>query len=218
MNLIVSDFDGTLYSDKYDENINLVEKIRKNNIFVIATGRSISSLKKDLKIKCDYYICNDGSYILDKDENILTQNIINSNTVKTIYSRIIDLNYKEYYFQNINSYSSKIKEDTNKIFIKIDTTRNTDSDLEYILNNLNDVYAYKSQNWINIMSIKSTKENAIEYLSKNNDFNNIYVVGNDINDYGMIKKYNGYLITENNYRKYNCISSFQDLRKIINND
>ena len=49
MKLIVSDFDGTFFDNNYDKNIELINKYSDD--FVIATGRNIKSLKKDLKIK-----------------------------------------------------------------------------------------------------------------------------------------------------------------------
>jgi len=46
-NILVSDFDSTLYTNEENMKIN-VKKIkefrRKNNLFIIATGRSYSSL------------------------------------------------------------------------------------------------------------------------------------------------------------------------------
>jgi len=76
MDLLVTDFDGTFYDNNYENNIKFIESLSNIN-FVIATGRNFPSLKKDLKIKCDYYICNDGGYILDKDYNLIYRNHIN---------------------------------------------------------------------------------------------------------------------------------------------
>ncbi|MBE6139215.1 MAG: hypothetical protein E7174_01735 [Firmicutes bacterium] len=215
MNLIVTDFDGTFYDKNYDKNIELIKKY--NNIdFVIATGRNFTSLKKDLKINCKYYICNDGGYILDNNYNLLYRNSINKETVKTIHSRIIELGY-DYFFDNINTFSKDIVNNINKISIKI-KDNNAEEDMKYILNELNDVYAYISTNWINILSIDSKKGNAIDYISKLNNYKNIYVVGNDINDYDMLKKYNGYFISKKESNNFNTIKCFLELKNIIKND
>ena len=60
MKIIVSDFDGTLYLNNHivcQEKIN--KFVKEGNIFIIATGRNIVSLKKDLDkfpLNVSYYI------------------------------------------------------------------------------------------------------------------------------------------------------------------
>ena len=213
MNLLVTDFDGTFYDSNYKKNIEFIENL--NNIdFVIATGRNFSFLKEDLKIKCDYYICNDGGYILDKNLKLIYRNYINKNTVETIYSRILELNYKDYFFDNVNECSNKIIDNINKISIRIENDK-TDGDILYLLDGLDDVYAYISTNWINILSIESKKSNGIDFITNINKYKNIYVVGNDINDYDMIKKYNGYFIGSTNIDNFNTINNFLELKMKI---
>ena len=216
MNLLVTDFDGTLYDKNYNENIEFLNELKKFDI-VIATGRNFSSLKNDLKIKCKYYICNDGGYILDDNNNLLYRNKINNNTVKTIYDRIIELGYKDYFFDNINEFSCEIIKDINKISVKI-KDNNALKDMKYIIKDLNDVYAYISTNWINILSIDSKKGNAIDFITKLKNYDNIYVIGNDINDYDMLKKYNGYFISKETNKEFNTTKNFIDLKTIIKND
>lgn len=218
MNLIVSDFDGTFFDDNYEKNIEFINSCRDKNNFVIATGRNFNYLKTDLKIKCDYYICNDGGYILDSKENIIYKNIIEPKTVNEIYSRILKLNYKEYYFDNIISATSRPTDNIDKIFIRLEGLNNIKENIKYLIDGLDDIYAYKSTNWINIMSINSNKDKAIDYLVEHNNFDNVYVIGNDVNDYAMIKRYNGYLITNKSNNDFNCVNSFMDLKNIIEND
>ena len=215
MNLLVTDFDGTFYDNNYKKNIELIKKYN-NFDFVIATGRNFPSLKKDLKIKCKYYICNDGGYILNKDYSIIYRNYINKDTVEKIYSRLKELKYNDYFLDNINTFSKNIIDDVNKISIRINN--NAKEDINYLLNGLDDVYAYISTNWINIISIDSTKEKAIEYISKLNNYKKIYTIGNDINDYDMLKIYNGYFITNDSNNKFNTLNNFLELENIIKND
>lgn len=216
MNLLVTDFDGTFYDNNYKKNIELINKY--NNIdFVIATGRNYPSLKKDLKIDCDYYICNDGGYILDKNNNLLYRNYIDKNTAETIYYRIIELGYDDYFFDNIDTFSKNIIDNINKISVRI-KDNNTLKDIEYLLKDLCNVYAYISTNWINILNIDSKKVNAVDFISKLKKYNNIYVIGNDINDYDMLKKYNGYYINNKEKKKFNIINNFLELEGIIKND
>lgn len=216
MNLLVTDFDGTLFDNNYENNIKFIEELN-NTYFVIATGRNYPSLKEDLKVKCDYYICNDGGYILDKDLNLLYRNYINKNTVETVYSRILELGYNDYFLDNIDEFSKELIDNVNKISVRIQND-NPDEDIKYLLEGLDDIYAYISTNWINILSVESKKSYGIDYLTNLNKYNNIYVVGNDINDYDMLKKYNGYFIDNSNNTEFNTINNFLELKDIIKND
>lgn len=119
----------------------MVERL-KNFDFVIITGRNFQYLKKDLKIECKYYICNDGGYILDNNLNLLYRNFIAENTVNKIYCRILELGYTDYFFDSVEEISNSIINDVNKISIKI-MDNNAFKDLEYLLKDLDDVYAYR---------------------------------------------------------------------------
>lgn len=219
MNLIVSDFDGTFFDENYNKNIELINKNKDNFDFVIATGRSIFSLEKDLKVNCKYYICNDGGYILDSNKNIIYKKYIDFGTVNEMHKRIKDLGCTEFYFDNINEISTVPIEPVNKILVKLNHDGNDEKNMNNILNGIKKAYGYISDNWINIMSIESAKENGVDFISKLENYDNIYVVGNDINDYKMLKKYNGYLVSNKNIYGFNIINSFQDLKdkiKMIN--
>lgn len=216
MNLLVTDFDGTFYDENYEKNIELIKKYKTLD-FVIATGRNYPSLKKDLKINCTYYICNDGGYILDNDENVLYRNYISNETVKIIYSRMLELGFNDYFFDNIDTFSKDIIDNINKISIRI-RNNNPEEDINYLLNGLDDVYGYISTNWINILSVDSKKSNGIDFVLNLKKYKNIYVIGNDINDYDMLEKYNGYFITNKNNKEFNIVKNFLDLESIIKND
>ena len=82
-----------------------------------------------------------------------------------------------------------------------------------------DVYAYLSTNHLNITSSKTNKEKALEYLIKVENYNpnNIYVIGDEINDYEMLQKYNGGVIKnhnkkldELNLKEYNNLKEYID--------
>ena len=216
MNLLVSDFDGTFFDNNYKNNIKFIKKTH-NIDFVIATGRNFSSLKQDLKIKCKYYICNDGGYVLDSNYNLLYKNTINPKTIKIIYDRIKKLEYDEYFFDNIKCISKNILNNVNKVSIKIKGNI-PNNDIKYLIDGLTDVYAYVSTNWININSIESKKSKAIDFILNLNKYDKIYVIGNDINDVDMIKKYNGYFIDKKENSKFNILNSFLELESKIKND
>jgi len=191
MKILVSDFDLTLFDNNYDENIEIINSLTENdNIFVIATGRSIELLKKDLKkINFKYLICSDGSVILDDKFNILKSIVFD----KKIITEIITL----------------LKNDSNLINLKIDENINGISgvyavfnDLGYAREKLNyiishyDVNGYVSTHGINIINKGVSKVTGIEYIKKliNVEDNDIYTIGDNVNDLEMISKYNGYMI------------------------
>lgn len=208
MKLIVSDFDGTFYDENYLENIDFIKSL-KDVDFVIATGRNYESLKKDLKIDCKYYICNDGGYILDNNENVIYKNYMNDDSIKIVYDRMKELNFSKYFFDYVDHFDEDLKPKVNKLSIR-KKDNNTYSDMKYMFKGIDDIYGYLSENWINILSIESKKELAIEKIKSNYD--EVIVIGNEINDYEMIKKYNGYLINKQINNDENIINKFLDLK------
>lgn len=75
--LLVSDYDGTFYSDLRNLKINIkaIEKFRKaGNLFAISTGRAYDSIKKECEkhnIPYDYLFCNDGAVLFNKDDGLI---------------------------------------------------------------------------------------------------------------------------------------------------
>ncbi len=215
MNALISDFDGTFYDDNYSENINFINNL--NIDFIIATGRHYFSLKDDLKIYCKYYICNDGAYILDSNQNFIYKNSIKEEDAKIIYKRIQELKINDFFLDSYDKLTTDLIYPINKFSIKIKNKKTAKNILSKLIYNLDNVYGYLSENYINILNINSTKDIAIDFLVKKEKYNKVYVVGNEINDYNMINKYNGYLITKNKKRDFNCISQFLELKNIIKN-
>lgn len=192
MKVIVSDFDGTLYRNNeiiYQDKIN--KFVNTGNIFIIATGRNMTSLKKDLDkfiISPSYYICNDGAIILDQYYNVIYRTDIDSSIVRPIYNELKNNdNVLEVLIDTGNGYIDDVNRSTNKLI-----ARYYDKDKAIkLVNILNSKYpsilGYVSNNWINITKKTETKGKAIEFLSNYYNFNKyqIYVIGNDINDISM---------------------------------
>lgn len=198
MKLVVSDFDLTLFDSNYDENIKLInEFVQKDNVFVIATGRSFKNLKKDIEnknINFKYLICSDGAVILDEKFNLLKSTVFHKNVI----DEIIDM----------------LKKDSNLIYLEIDKSSQGISgvycvfnSIEYAKAKLNDILSkydvggYVSTHGINVINKNISKVNGIEYIKNilNIDASNIYTVGDNINDLEMINKYNGYMIGSNDH-------------------
>lgn len=210
MKLIVSDFDLTFFDENYDENIELINNfVDKGNMLVIATGRSCELLKKEIEnknIKFKYLICSDGAVILDENLNILRQIVFDD-----YITEIIEI----------------LKKDTNLLSIDIDSNNLGISgvycvfnDMEYakkvlenILNKYN-VDGYVTNHGINIINKGISKLDGIDYIKdilkiKEED---IYTVGDNVNDLEMIEKYNGYWINGN---KVNNVDNFKEFIKLI---
>lgn len=213
MKALFSDFDGTFYDDNYIENIKFIENLGID--FIIATGRHYFSLKNDLKIDCKYYICNDGAYILDSNKNCIYKNSINNSDVETIYKRIKKLGIEDFFLDSYDKLTKDLTYPVNKFSVKIINRETAMDTLSKLISNLDNVYGYLSENYINILNFNSTKETAIDYLVKKENYEKVYVVGNEINDYNMINKYDGYLVTKEKNNNFNCINKFKELKEII---
>ena len=195
MKILASDFDGTLYDDKYEENLEYIKSL-KNIELIVTTGRDHISLFNDFKLESNYYILGDGSYIMNKNKEIVYIKPIKKETCKILKDRIKKLKYTKYWFISFNDEVAKLE-------VKIEDRETAENDLKYMINGLDDV------------DNNAKKEIAIEYLDSINHYEKIYTVGDGPTDYGMLKKYNGYLITKKAKKEFNCIDNFLELKDII---
>ena len=89
---IFCDLDGTLYNNGIsDEDVKAIEEIEKEGvIFHVATGRVFKQACDMIsnKIKLNgYFICENGSFIFDKDENLIFKEPIDDYLVRKIINR-----------------------------------------------------------------------------------------------------------------------------------
>lgn len=208
--ILISDYDGTLYTNETSmkENIKMINEFRKNgNLFAIATGRpycrTITQVEK-YNIPYDYLIVGNGSFVVDKNNNVIIHNLINSMTLKQI---IEDLEKNEEileitYYGTYQQYKSIDYNNTTYIMLKIKNKNIANKTIDYLNKNYSGINSYNSFNsseysLIDIISDNSQKCNAIkEIVAKENiDFNNVYTIGDSSNDIEMIKAYNGYGMT-----------------------
>ena len=211
MKAIISDFDGTLFDTKIKENIIGVNKfVNEGNIFVLATGRTYQSIKKmvlEYKIPYHYLICSDGMCIYNQNDNLIYEKYLEKDFVDKIINFCLNYNSDIVIKYDNNNDICDFNEKVSRILISasIDVKKQL---CDLLNNSFDDVYAYLSTNWLNISSINSDKTVAIKYIKDLLTLDDIYVIGNDVNDYAMIKYFNGYLINHN-------ISSFDELLKKI---
>lgn len=224
--VLVVDYDRTLFINNDDmlNNINSINKFRENgNIFIIATGRTYNSLKREIdkyNIEYDYLILNHGSLVIKKDKSTLFHYKIDKNILFDITSYLSKYKPKSvmysYYTEDTNDINNP---DISKITIgfqkDIETFKKVMMDVVKKYNNKLNIYF--TQNFeIEIISKETNKSKAIDLLMKKANFKkeNIYTIGDSYTDIDMINDYNGscmeksidILKNNKNIKKYSSVS------------
>lgn len=200
MNLLVSDYDDTLYTNNYSIylNIEAIKKFRNNgNLFVISTARNFDSIKKEIKkynIPYDYLNCINGSLLFDNKDNLLKIDYINKDNANNIF-RLLEKN-------DLNTHKITYYDEKN-------TTNNLDNcvELGISVNDIRNIYKYYKilSHFKDDMSFeffynkffiknKKNKSDGIKDLQEliDIDSKDIYTIGDNINDLEMLQQYNGY--------------------------
>lgn len=235
MKLLVSDFDGTYYTNETDiylNNKSINNWIDNHNIFMLSSGRSFKSLKemtKKYNINYQYLSCCDGSILYDKNDKIIIKYPLNPNIINKF------LNLKNYakieriQFSYPDDYYSKKKDDE---LIGLNLVIKNEYVTEKFLKEFNllkdkyqefDFLAY-SHDEITFFCLKNkgiNKSSTIKYLQDklNLNYHDIYVFGDNQNDYEMLKHYQGYYIgNANSDIKNICIKGFNNIYEFFNDD
>ncbi len=205
MKLIASDYDDTFYKDDESVNINkeYVDNFRnKGNYFVFATGRSFEDFmkKKDTyNLEYDYLIINHGATVLDKDNNVLFNNIIDDSVVSSI-RECLDLDTAISYFC-CQTYKSRMDfRDLN--LTKINSKYSTSEECFKIVDILNKKFGdyikayYVNHNNVEVIKKGTNKKEAIKKLGEYLNINkkDIYTIGDSYSDMEMIEGFNGYAV------------------------
>jgi len=205
-NILVSDFDSTLYTDLENMKINVlkIKEFRKRkNLFVIATGRFFSSLIKKIDefgIETDYLILNNGSVILDKDYNLIKYYEIKKKDALNLLNDLKDFKtINETIIFDIFSTVSKIDEtnEITKISLILNSLLEVSKITEIINKKYKDLKCYLIiHNFINLEIINKTtdKSIAVTDILQIEKESNVFVIGDGNNDVEMIKKFNGFAI------------------------
>lgn len=195
MKLLVSDYDNTLKCNILDLKINIYylnKFIKDGNIFLLNTGRSYNSIIKEInkyKIPYHYLSCNDGNILFNSNNNILYISSLNN----VIYNELIKLknNYNIIintikYLNNILEYEIIISK-LDKLFLL---------NLDKIMIKYNMCYKVFKEKEIHIYIYHKdiSKSKPIKLVSnlENINKNDIYTIGDNINDFEMLRDYNGY--------------------------
>ena len=231
--MLVSDYDGTFYTDEDNVKLNVeeVEKFRRlNNLFVIATGRSyydFGKKKKKYDIKYDYLVINHGATILNKEEETISNYVIDEN-VKLDLVKELDLQDQETMFacSGLESRVSIKNKNITKINKKYRTLEEAKKVNDYINKKYKDKvesYLLPTSNAVEVISAKTNKAKAVQELSnlENIKKDNVYTIGDSYNDVEMIEKFNGYSIENakeevKKVSKGECSSVSKLIKKLIN--
>lgn len=201
MKLLVTDFDGTLYTDDYNKNIEALNKFKqKGNKIVIATGRYLSALKEDLdkRVDYDYLICTDGSIIYDNNDNVIYKELLDKESCEYVINQLRKLEeVNNIYCLNGDKLLDYDEYDnTNAIIASFEDRKVVEEYFENILKEVPSLHGYISTKWINITSKKVSKKTAIDIITSRLKLskNDVIVFGDNINDIDMINYYDGYIV------------------------
>ena len=202
MKILASDFDKTLYideEDKLNKNIEAIKKfIINGNLFCIITGRNYSNLKVLLdkyNIPYSYLICQDGAKIYNNMDYCINTISLNSNVVEEICNLLDSKDYTYYLDDGYNVTNNR--DDCVKIVIVCENKDEGKKIIDYVKENI-DVYIYMSSKHINIVDKSVNKSNSLKKLVEleNLNINDIYVIGDEVNDLEMLKHFKGAMMKE----------------------
>lgn len=219
MKMLVSDYDNT-FSVDIKNNINSVQNFMKNNIFVIATGRSFIDFKKveeKYNIKYNYLIIDHGATIVYDDEIIYTKCIDND-----VLKNLINLLNNNIVFLCSGLKKTNILENVTKINVHYDDIETSKKINDFLNTNYKDyINSYLINPYtIEITSNLASKKIAIDYLNNLLNIDSIYTIGDSYSDIDMIKSYNGFAMKDcvDELNKIKKVSSVSEVINLIEND
>ena len=232
MNLLVSDYDGTLFTNENDILINcrtIEEFIKKGNKFLLSSGRPYDSLKRQVekyKIPYSYLGTSDGNFMFDSNDNLIMENYMSKKIVRdleelkklNIYERIQyaypNTNSEEYKKDSLGSIAFVIKEDKITSDFTNEYNRLKQENPKYQF----DIYGYGDTYYYMIRPMGINKSSPIIHLEKklNIPKRKIYTIGDNDNDIEMIKDYNGFMIGNNFELKNVSLKRYDAVHELIN--
>lgn len=205
MQIIASDFDNTIYYEGRDElNKKNIESIRKfineGNIFIIITGRNFTRLKKTIdenNIPYTYLVCEDGAKLFNSEDICIDSTYLDEEEIVKVKQVLEDL--KADYYLDDGYKETNSHPDCVKIVVRTSSLDEKEKILNEIYDKIN-VHIYASRNHVNIIHKTVNKEYALRRLFDREklDYSKLHTVGDDLNDYEMLKAFDGVVIKEHN--------------------
>lgn len=196
MKILVSDYDDTFYTSKYNIKLN-VKKIKEfreaGNLFAIATGRGFESIKHAIntyQIPYDYLICMDGLTTFDSEDNILWSKPFNDNENEIINTLISNFSH----FKLSSSFTATENDkDILGYSLLSPHYKSIRQFIAEVKEQLPNTYIQEGLLYCYIYKALTNKSVALQQLTNTLqiDKTNVYTIGNDRNDYEMIRDFNG---------------------------
>lgn len=216
---IFCDLDGTLYHNGINkEDIDVIKNIEKKGVkFNIATGRifrqAYSMTKDSLHIN-GYYICENGSFIHDKNHQMIYKGTIDDDLVRKVIDRFKSSKAHIYFkhdgkiilLDDIHTFKKYTSDYIiNPKFVNQDSFDNLVGNIGVVSNDEEELYRielylksefdevldiyFSSEHTLNIVPKGVSKRKSIEYICDILDINEdeIATIGNSPNDINMLQ-------------------------------
>lgn len=203
MKILASDFDNTIYYlDNEEQNKKNAEAIQKfvsyGNIFCIITGRNYTELKKlltELHIPYSYLVCEDGAKIFNNMDYCIDTTLLEKSEIEKI-KKLLDEEGCDYFLDDGYN-KTEYLEDVVKIVVNCTDEKEKDRIVRIVKEKF-DVHIYASRFHVNIIHKTVNKKAALKTLMnlEELDYNLLHVIGDNDNDYEMLKEFNGKVITK----------------------
>ncbi len=228
MKILASDFDDTIYfEDDVEKSIKNIKAIKEfvsfGNSFCIITGRNYSDVKlllNEYNIPYTYLICEDGAKIFNNMDYCIDTIYMDKELIKEIINILEEYNY-DYYLDDGYNKTNNIN-DCVKVVVNCSEKDKQVEIVNKIKKNIK-VYVYASKYHINIVNFSVNKANALKRLLniENLSYNNLHVIGDNSNDYEMVKNFSGAIMKKHHSllndlgkKEYNELSDYiNDLLK-----
>ena len=200
MKILASDFDNTIYFPDNENvtksNIESIKKfITKGNIFCIITGRNYTDLKvflNEYNIPYSYLICEDGAKIFNNMDYCIDTTYLDEEMIERV-RKILDEIDCDYYLDDGYNKTEYLK-DVVKIVVNCKDKKEKDKIVSIIKEKV-DIHIYASRTHVNIINKIVNKKYALNKLIELENLNaKIFVIGDNDNDYEMIKNFEGGVI------------------------
>ena len=199
MKLLASDYDRTLYTNEKNLMLNMkaIKKFRLYcNKFVLVTGRSFKSIKKEIEyynIKYDYLACNNGLIVFDDKDNIIDSSLLVQADLNYIYELLNgNKDVKRFEFYGVNDCVYELN-NILEVYVKFKNIKILKQYKKYIETGRAGIRCFTIGNKM-FISNNRTKADAVEFIRNLDDIDidDVYTVGDSVNDLEMLERYNGH--------------------------
>lgn len=226
MKLLASDFDGTLAIHNCVPEINYeyIELLRKQgHHFAIVTGRGEMAVIDNMRPMFDYILATSGSYIVNNLGNVIYRSLLAKEQLLQMISIARNSNACSYEISNgcfasltylvpvdkhpyqslkkfLKSFSgveSELLEADLNVQFSIAFYNEADRDQALLeLEKIEGIHIHINGLYVDITNSACSKQTAIEYLNSINQYDQIFAIGDALNDYEMVKSNYGFAMED----------------------